>query len=178
MRPGLLILMLFALLFLSSCYKLDPQSELSNIKLNLIVTSTDFRQYEAIPQQFSCEGQNTNPLLIIKGIPKTAKALVIIVEDFDAPSGDFVHWIGYSKVNDNQILISQNSHLDVEGINDFGKKGYAGPCPPSGQRHRYHFKAYALDNLPNIKTFTKKILMKQIKSHIVAEGELIGEYER
>jgi Raf kinase inhibitor-like YbhB/YbcL family protein len=103
----------------------------------LMVSSTAFSNGGHIPKKYTCEGQNVNPPLEIKGFPKDTKTLAIIVEDPDAPHRVFDHWLVWN-ISPNEP-IAENSVPGISGRNSFGKKGYGGPCPPSGS-HRYFFR--------------------------------------
>src|ERR1044072_9586498 len=111
-------------------------------KAGLTVTSNAFSQGGQIPKKYTCEGENVNPSLRIGDYPEETKSLVIIVEDPDAPSGLFTHWLVWN-ITPNEA-IAENYIPGINGRNSFGKTGYGGPCPPSGS-HRYYFKVYALD---------------------------------
>lgn len=143
----------------------------------LEVTSPAFQQYGFIPQQFTCDGHNEAPELIVNRTPVTAKSLAIIVDDPDAPVGAWVHWIAWN-IPPNSI-IKGNKLKGRQGINDFGMHKYCGPCPPKGIHH-YHFKVYALDKfLVDLSLdCTKYQLEKAMSRHILAFGELVGLYKR
>jgi len=120
---------------------LDIESKAQEIS-NMRITSAVFEQNKFIPEDFSCQGKGVNPSLSIEGIPAQAKSLALIVDDPDAPGGDFVHWVVYNiPVTDR---IEENSIPGIEGLSSLGKIGYVSPCPPTGV-HRYFFKIYALD---------------------------------
>ena len=140
------------------------------------ITSPNFKDNELIPKKFTCEGEDVNPALIIEGIPEEAKSLALIVDDPDAPMGTWVHWVVYDiPVVDR---IEENSIPGKQGINDFGKRDYGGPCPPSGT-HRYFFKIYALDEMLNLKEgVSKRELERIIQGHILEKAELIGLYKK
>lgn len=143
----------------------------------LDVSSPAFKQFEFIPKQYTCDGQNEAPTLIINKLPIDAKCLAIIVDDPDAPVGTWVHWIAWNIPP--KSILKNHKIKGRQGINDFGMRKYCGPCPPKGIHH-YHFKVYALDDFlidlsPNS---TKYQLEKAMASHIVAFGELIGLYKR
>jgi hypothetical protein len=140
------------------------------------LTSPEFKNNEFIPSKFTCEGQDINPALIIEGIPQEAKSLALIVDDPDAPMGTWVHWVVY----DIPIIsrIEENSVPGKQGINDFRKKDYGGPCPPFGT-HRYFFKIYALDKQLGLKEgVNKKSLEKEMQGHTLDKAELIGLYKK
>ncbi len=146
--------------------------------------SSAFRNGEWIPKVYTCDGKNISPPLYIKNIPKSAKSLVIICIDVDAPRGPFYHWIAWNVEPVSHIppAIPKKAYVEspikmVQGVNDFGKVGYDGPCPPPGKPHRYYFKVYALDTI--LKGYYNKYnLMKAIKGHIIAYGEIYGKYQR
>ena len=105
--------------------------------------SPDFEHNETIPSKFTCDGIDINPTLIIQDIPPDTRSLTLIVDDPDAPMGTWVHWVVF---NIPVIAkIDEDSIPGTQGMNDFRKLDYGGPCPPSGT-HRYFFKLYALDS--------------------------------
>jgi Raf kinase inhibitor-like YbhB/YbcL family protein len=157
----------------------SPQSK-SELKL----TSTAFKEGEAIPRGYTCDGANVSPPLEWTGVPKTAKTIAIIADDPDAPAGTWVHWVLYNLPADGLGLIENTPQTEtlkgggVQGKNDFGKIGYGGACPPSGT-HRYFFKFYALDSeLPLQPGATKIDVEKAMAGHIVGQTQLMGTYHR
>lgn len=143
---------------------------------NMKMTSPDFKNNEMIPKKFTCDGENVSPGLVIEGIPGQAKSLALIVDDPDAPMGTWVHWVVYDMPPASRI--GQNSAPGKQGTNDFGKRNYGGPCPPSGT-HRYFFKIFALDAMLNVKEgLSKKELEHSLQGHIVEKAELVGLYKR
>jgi Raf kinase inhibitor-like YbhB/YbcL family protein len=143
---------------------------------SLKITSDAFEPGGHIPSRYTCDGADVNPSLQIAGIPEKTKSLAIIVDDPDAPAGNWVHWVVWNIPVTNLIL--ENSVPGNEGMSDFGKRHYGGPCPPSGE-HRYFFKVYALDTeLLLTSTSTKYDLENAITSHLLAKGELMGVYKR
>ena len=146
----------------------------NNNQLKLI--STVFSHNGHIPPQYSCEGKNINPPLIVENIPDGTKTLALIVEDPDAPRGVFTHWIMWN-ISPNEA-IAEGSNPGISGTNSFGKRGYGGPCPPSGE-HRYFFKVFALDDKLNLLAgATKEELLDAMKRHIIASAELMGVYQK
>ena len=140
------------------------------------LTSPAFQHNQSIPSQYSCQGADVNPPLLITGIPSGTKTLALIVDDPDAPMGMWVHWVVYNIPPGPEI--KENSVPGVEGLNDFGRTAYGGPCPPSGT-HRYFFKLYALDQeIPPTKKMTKKDLLAVMKNHVVAETNLMGVFAK
>jgi Raf kinase inhibitor-like YbhB/YbcL family protein len=153
-------------------------------KSELKLTSTAFKEGEAIPRGYTCDGANVSPPLEWTGVPKNAKTFAIIADDPDAPSGTWVHWVLYNLPAEGLGLIENTPLTEtlngggVQGMNDFGKIGYGGPCPPSG-KHRYFFKFYALDSeLPLKPGATKAEVEKAIEGHIIGQAQLMGMYRR
>jgi Raf kinase inhibitor-like YbhB/YbcL family protein len=143
----------------------------------LTIKSPAFEHGKLIPKKYSCDGQDINPPLTIEGIPKEAKTLVLAVDDPDAPSGTFDHWIVWN-IPASASKIGENTVPGTEGMNSARQQGYMGPCPPSGT-HRYFFKVYALDaELSLGASSRKKDVEKAMQGHILAKGELVGLYRR
>jgi Raf kinase inhibitor-like YbhB/YbcL family protein len=143
---------------------------------SLLVTSPVFENNKQIPPRYTCDGEDVNPPLDIKGLPTETKSLVLIVDDPDAPMGTWEHWNVWNIPPTD--MMKENSVPGVEGINDFGKHSYGGPCPPSGV-HRYFFKVYALDVQLSLPVHSsKKDIEKAIDGHVLAKGELVGLYSR
>ncbi|WP_018612208.1 YbhB/YbcL family Raf kinase inhibitor-like protein [Segetibacter koreensis] len=142
----------------------------------LKITSDEFIDNDFIPAKYTCDGLNISPPLNIEHIPEEAKSLAIIVDDPDAPSGTWVHWVMWNVPVTHHI--KENESHGTEGLNDFKQNRYGGPCPPSGT-HRYFFKIYALDTILDLPANTKKLeLEKAMSEHIIAFGELVGLYKR
>ncbi len=143
----------------------------------LIVNSTAFKNGEPIPKKYTCDGEDINPPLTINGTPEQAKSLTLMVEDPDAPSGLWIHWVVWNiPATTNSIL--ENSVPGIEGLNTSRHHSYGGPCPPSGT-HRYFFKIQALDTKLDLgDSSTKKDVEKAMLGHVIATGELMGTYTR
>jgi Raf kinase inhibitor-like YbhB/YbcL family protein len=140
----------------------------------LVVECPEFNQNGHIPLQYTCDGENINPPVEISNIPADAKTLALIMEDPDAPSGTFIHWLLWNFYPQDKIM--EKTSFGVSGINSFGRTGYAGPCPPSGT-HRYYFKVFALDReLTIVAGEDKKSLLEAMEGHVLATGELMGRY--
>jgi len=143
------------------------------------ISSSAFANNSFIPSKYTCDGQDINPSLKIENVPAEAKSLVLIVDDPDAPMGTWVHWTVWN-INPETTEILENSlpKEAVEGMTDFGKPGYGGPCPPSGT-HRYFFKIYALDRILALeKGSSLEKLGEEMKDHILDKTQLIGLYQR
>ena len=156
--------------------------------MSLNISSPSFSHNGIIPVRHTCEGSDISPALGWSGVPNEAKSLVLIVDDPDAPDPaapkmTWVHWVLYNLPPTVSGLPEGINPKDlppgtVQGINDWSRTGYGGPCPPVG-RHRYFYKIYALNiTLPEIKNATKAMLEKAMKGHIIAQAELIGLYQR
>ncbi len=148
------------------------------------ISSSAFRNGQMIPSDYTCDGDDLSPPLEWSGVPKDAKSLVLISDDPDAPMGDWVHWLIYdmpptvTRLSEGVPSVEQLETGGVHGQTDFGTMGYGGPCPPGGV-HRYFFKIYALDTLLHLRAgVTQKELLRAMKGHVLAEGELMGKYER
>lgn len=144
------------------------------------ISSPAFKANETIPTQFTCDGKDFNPSLVFSDLPTNAKSLALIVDDPDAPVGDWVHWLVWN-IAPNTTKIDENStpQNTVTGTNDFGKTQYGGPCPPAGSPHHYHFKLYALDSTLELPADTNKAaLLKAMQGHIIELSELVGLYQR
>src|SRR5512143_2665738 len=152
------------------------------------LTSPAFQHNAAIPARFTCDGTDVSPALNWAGLPTGTKSLALIVDDPDAPDPraprmTWVHWVLYNLPPDATGLPEAVSSTALpaetgQGLNDWGRTGYGGPCPPIG-RHRYFHKLYALDTrLPDLGKPTKAALEQAMAGHILAKAELIGTYQR
>ena len=142
------------------------------------ITSSAFQEGATIPSKFTCDGADASPPLQIADIPSGAKNLALIVDDPDAPSGLFTHWMVWNLSPQTSTVAEGSAPKGVQGTNDFGKSGYGGPCPPSGT-HRYYFKIFALDRELDLSSGAKRTqLDAAMKGHVVAQGELMGRYSR
>jgi len=153
--------------------------------MNLQLTSPAFVEGKDIPGQYTCQGRDVSPPLKWSGVPTAAKSLVLIADDPDAPVGTWVHWVLFDLPPTTTELsedVPKTQHLPggaKQGLNDFRRLGYGGPCPPPGKPHRYFFKLYALDALLDLKpSATKKDVEAAMKGHVLAEGQLMGTCQR
>jgi len=142
------------------------------------MTSSAFQEGANIPSKFTCDGADTSPPLQIADVPSGAKGLALIVDDPDAPSGLFTHWMVWNISPQTGTVGEGSTPKGVQGTNDFGKSGYGGPCPPSGT-HRYYFKIFALDRELDLPSAAKRgQLDAAMKGHVIGQGELMGRYSR
>jgi len=142
------------------------------------ITSSAFQQGGNIPTKFTCDGENMSPPLQITGVPAEAKGLALIADDPDAPGGLFTHWLVWNLPPQTNSVAEGSAPKGAQGTNDFGKSGYGGPCPPSGM-HRYYFRVFALDRELDLRSGAKRSQLEAaMKGHVIAQGELMGRYER
>lgn len=142
------------------------------------IESPAFEQHQPIPQKFTCQGQDVSPPLVFKDIPKGTKSLALIMDDPDAPSGTFDHWIVWNIPPETKQLV-EGAKVSNQGKNHFGKASYGGPCPPAGAPHRYFFKLFALDSMLDLHSgISKKQLEDAIEGHVIGKAELVGTYQR
>jgi Raf kinase inhibitor-like YbhB/YbcL family protein len=154
----------------------------------LTLLSSDFAHHGEMPIRLTCEGEGQSPALAWSGVPPTTRSLVLIVDDPDAPDPrapkmTYVHWVLYDIPPTATGLPVGVKTKDLppgtrEGLNDWKRTGYGGPCPPVG-RHRYFFKLFALDRLlPDLDLPTKARLEAAMRPNIIERTELIGTYEK
>lgn len=154
--------------------------------MSMSITSGAFTHQGAIPARYTCQGDDISLPLAWAGVPVGAKSLVLIVDDPDAPDPaapkmTWVHWLLYNLPVDGGGLPEAVRALPpgtLEGVNDWKRVGYGGPCPPIG-RHRYFHKLYALDVvLPDLHRPTKPVLEAAMRGHVLAEAQCVGTYAK
>ena len=154
--------------------------------MKITLTSTAFTDGQAIPAKFTADGADVSPPLRWSGVPDGAKSLALVVDDPDAPVGNWTHWVLYAlpptatELPEHAAKVQVMSNGARQGLNDFKKTGYGGPAPPAGKPHHYIFTLYALDKaitLPPDST-TRKQLLTTIEGHVLAQGQLTGIYQR
>ena len=151
------------------------------------LNSPAFQPNGHIPSKYTCEGEDISPPLAWEGVPNGAKSIVLIIDDPDAPDPRapktvWVHWVVYNMPADTKSLPENAGkaglpHGTLDGLKDFKKTGYGGPCPPIG-RHRYFHKLYALDTKLDLKGATKTQIERAMQGHVLANAELIGTYQK
>lgn len=153
----------------------------------LEITSAAFSDGGPIPRGHTCDGADLSPPLGWTGVPESTKSFALIVDDPDAPGGTWVHWVLYGLP---ASVTSLPSGVPTEpeiaqpvtakqGLNDFGRSGYGGPCPPEGPAHRYFFQLYALDADVDVPPGAAKgVLLRAMKGHVLEEARLVGRYGR
>ena len=149
------------------------------------LTSKAFSHDGEIPRKHTCDGPDVSPPLEWTDPPPKTRSLSLICDDPDAPVGIWVHWVLFCLPEAAHGLaegVRKDPTLDdgsKQGTNDFRRLGYGGPCPPPGPAHRYFFKLYALDSIPDLTPgATKKDLEQAMQGHILAEAQLMGLYQR
>jgi Raf kinase inhibitor-like YbhB/YbcL family protein len=146
------------------------------------ITSSAFTANETIPTQYTCSGKDLAPPLTFEDIPANTRSLALIMDDPDAPAGTWVHWVVYNLPATTKAIAEGASDLPantLQGVNDFKKRGYGGPCPPPGKSHRYFFKLYALDSEVDLaRGASKRDLEAAMEGHVVGQAELVGMYSR
>jgi Raf kinase inhibitor-like YbhB/YbcL family protein len=143
------------------------------------LTSDAFGEGEPIPKRHTCDGDDVSPTLAWSSLPEGARSLALIVDDPDAPSGDFVHWLAWN-IDPASGGLEEGVPAPAQGTNGFGRPGYAGPCPPPGNGpHRYFHRLYALDGELDLEPgAAREQLEDAIEGKVLAEAQLMGTYQR
>lgn len=152
--------------------------------MSVKLINSAFKDGESIPAKYTCDGKDVSPPLSWSGAPEGTKSFALICDDPDAPMGTWVHWVIYN-IPDSVTSLPEGVPTNksvmgdvLQGITDFRRIGYGGPCPPGGT-HRYYFKIYALDTVLTLPAgATKSELLKAMEGHILAEGQMMGRYSR
>jgi Raf kinase inhibitor-like YbhB/YbcL family protein len=164
----------------SACTRDDEQYvQESAGEMTLKITSSAFAEGEMIPKKYTCDDENISPHISWSDLPDGTMSLAMIMDDPDAPVGIWVHWVIYNIPADQDGLPEGVKGIGMEGKNTSGKVGYGGPCPPKGPAHRYFFKVYALGTVLDLGAgVTKGDLERAMQGHILAQGQLMGKYQR
>jgi len=146
---------------------------------NFTISSSAFADKAEIPSRFTCDGQDVSPPLSFEAVPSGTKSLALIMDDPDAPGGTWVHWVAWNIPPQTRDISESSLPTGTgQGLNDWKRNRYGGPCPPSGT-HRYFFKLYALDTTLNLSPATTKIdLERAMEGHLLGQGQLMGTYRR
>ena len=186
-RVGALVGVWLCMLVLAGCgdgsaQVITPPASAALLK----VSSAAFQANGKIPARYACGGEELSPPLTWEGVPTGTRSLALIMDDPDAPVGDYVHWIVYNLPADAAGLpegassaggASQLLKGTQQGKNSANQSHYASPCPPSGQ-HRYFFRLYALDQTLELQSPNKAALNAAMDGHILGQGELVGVYQK
>jgi Raf kinase inhibitor-like YbhB/YbcL family protein len=175
MRKGILLPVLAASMLMPGAGMGKEMKKMTSLTIN----SPAFSHKGAIPARFTCDGQDINPSLEFGNLPPNTRSLALIVDDPDAPVGTWVHWVVWNIPPYVREIKEGCVPEEVrQGVNDWKRNSYGGPCPPSGN-HRYFFKLYALDSTLELPpSTTKAALERAMKGHVLAQGELMGTYRR
>lgn len=171
-----------SVIIILGCAKKEESTK-EELKINVLksmkLASSAFADNNFIPAKYTCDGENASPPLEISGVPENAKSLVLIVDDPDAPAGDWVHWTLWNIPPQTKNILENSVPAGAtEGITDFNRPGYGGPCPPSGVHH-YQFKLYALDTMLDLgSNAVKKDIEKTMNGHILVQNTLVGLYQK
>ena len=152
--------------------------------MTLSITSPAFKNSSSIPAIYTCISKNVSPALAWSGQPSATKSFALIMDDPDAPGGTWVHWVIYNipasarGLQEAAPTTAQLADGSLNGVNSWGNLGYGGPCPPSGT-HRFFFKLYALDTMPDLPSgANKQKLLSVMQDHVLAQGELMGTFSK
>ena len=156
---------------------------------NIVLRVDDFSNGSMIPSKYTCSGEDKSPEIIIEEYPENTRSFIIIIYDPDAPHGFFYHWVMYN-IPANQTVIPEGvekkavTRYGYQGPNDFpsskvNNMGYSGPCPPSGEKHRYVFVVLALDEeLPLAPGASVHEVLLMVENHVIGYGVYYGVYQR
>ena len=183
LKPGLCGSLALLLSLTVAQVSLTARTRVTMMKLD--VTSSAFNDGQAIPKQYTADGKNISPPIKWNAPPEGTKSVAVICDDPDAPVGNWNHWTlwnlpatarGLPEGMSKEPRFSDGSQ---QGLNDFRKTGYNGPCPPQGKPHRYYFKLFALDVKLELKSGAgKRELDAAMQGHILAQAEWMGRYRR
>jgi Raf kinase inhibitor-like YbhB/YbcL family protein len=174
-----------AAVLLAAFIWISPVSGAESKEIPMQLKSSAFTEGATIPRKHTCDAEDFSPQLRWDNVPTGTRTFALIVDDPDAPVGDWVHWVIYDLPPETKELAEGTAKTETlehgakQGMNDFRRVGYAGPCPPPGSPHRYFFRLYALDAPTNLKPrATKQKLLDAMKGHILGEAQLMGRYGR
>jgi Raf kinase inhibitor-like YbhB/YbcL family protein len=160
-------------------------SAMAKEELTMKLTSVAWMEGQPIPENSTCDGADVSPPLAWSGVPAGTQSFALICDDPDAPGGTWVHWVIYGVPATATAFSEAIATVEIlpdggkQGVNDFRRVGYGGPCPPPGGPHRYYFKLYALDATLTLKPrATKAELLRAMAGHVLAEAHLMGTYRR
>lgn len=180
-RPGLVILLFLPFLIAAGQSRQGDEPMGSS---NLTLESNAFAFGDPIHSDYTCDGSDVSPQLQWQGVPSGTRSFVLICDDPDASVGTWVHWVYYdipATVSELREAFPPDERPELggaQGITDFRRVGYGGPCPPSGT-HRYYFKLYAIDSVLDLAPgATKRQVLQAADGHILAQAELMGTYSR
>ena len=179
----LIVLACLGTSLLAGCTSGDQPSVAPEIVL--VVSSPAFEEGGQIPEEYTCDGSDISPLLNWNEPPASTRSLTLIMDDPDAPGGVFTHWVIFNlPAGSTQLLEAVPTDPELpsgalQGNNDLGRIGYGGPCPPSGNPHRYRFTLYAVDEVLELSPgASKSQVLQALEGHVLAQGRLTGTYQK
>lgn len=184
MTKRIVLVLVIAVIAILTLLVFSQKGNNNGVAMKITIKSESFGKNDLIPSKYTCDGKNISPQLSWDKPSDKIKTFAIIVNDPDAPGGNFIHWIIFN-IPDSILSLPEDvtpmRNIPEEaalGTNSFGHIGYNGPCPPSGA-HRYFFRIYGLDTSIKLEAgIEENDLLKAMKNHVVAEGELMGKYKR
>jgi Raf kinase inhibitor-like YbhB/YbcL family protein len=146
--------------------------------MTFTITSPAFADGQPVPQEFTCDGNDAPPPITVSDPPNGTKSFAVIMDDPDAPKGTFTHWLAYNIPAEGGAALRATAGKTLK--NDFGRKGYGGPCPPPGHgAHRYYFTVYAVDQPAlHVAGESRNDLEAALKEHTLGKARLMARYER
>ncbi len=184
-KTAVALVVVVAVLALTAFYLTRPRPAgratledlIKEAKVKFELRSEAFDYGGRIPAKYTCDGEDVPPPLSWSGQPKGTVSYVLICYDPDAPRGTFIHWVLFNIPGD--VTELRGEEVGVKGVNDFGRLGYGGPCPPRGSAHRYFFVLLALDTKLNLKEgATLQDVLNAAKGHVLGYAETMGKYGR
>lgn len=179
-----LVYLILVLLLAGCAPSAQAATPTPEVRMPMQLTSGAFSAGQAIPAKYSCRGSNVSPALAWSNAPESAMSFALIVDDPDAPSGTWVHWVAFNipasvaNLPEAVAMGAQFAGGALQGRNSSNHTGYDGPCPPSGT-HRYFFKLYALDAALDLASgASKSQLLQAMEGHILAQSELMGTFSK
>jgi Raf kinase inhibitor-like YbhB/YbcL family protein len=179
------VLVALFLSFAGGCKRSGGDTQPEEVAMKIELKSTAFAEGADIPPLYTDDGKDISPSLQWAEPPPQTKSFALICDDPDAPRGTWVHWVLFNLPADQRRLEEAMPAKETltggakQGKNDFGKIGYGGPAPPAGKPHRYFFKLYVLDTMLDLAPgATKEQVLAAMKGHILAEGQLMGRFQR
>jgi Raf kinase inhibitor-like YbhB/YbcL family protein len=162
----------------TACAAQQSEIETPEAPMTISLSSSAFTDGGDVPRRYTCDGDDVSPPLDFAGVPSGAHELALLVEDPDAPGGTFVHWVAWG-IDPSAAALAEGETPPGTGANDFGRRGYGGPCPPKGSSHRYVFTLFAVSEPVDLGSgASANDLRGAIANTVLAEGRLVGRYAR
>ena len=186
LRPCFALVLLLVALTAAACASGEPATPRPRLQTGIALFSTSFAQNERMPIRYTCDSVDYSPPLSWDNVPEGTATFVLVTEDLDASRGTWTHWVLYNIPGRTRLLpegIAKREQVQgtgAQGLTDFNRVGYWGPCPPrDGKVHHYEFTLYALDDELQLEPdVSKRKLLQAASSHTLAQGTLVGTYSR